>query len=148
MNVKRVIAKEGLIIILTGVIWYFAFSLFADKLPLPYPRYRLEFAGGQAYEIDIYPELYFSTDRRSFTRDLCDPRDKVVKKRIQEFISRQGIKPALKEARCINPGQLRFYRLLNSFLALSFLIKIALIYLALLVVRFAFWALKVLRRVR
>lgn len=143
---ERIIAKEGLILILVGVVWYFAFSLFADKMPLSYPRYRLEFAGGQVYVIDIYPELYFSTDRRDFAKELYEPRPKTVEKRIKEFISRQNIKPALKEARCINLGGLRFFRLLNNFLALNFLVKIALIYLALLAIRFFFWASGVLRR--
>jgi len=141
---KKIVAREILILILMGSACYFLFSFVNDKISIPFPKYKLEFSSGETYTIDIYPDIYASTDMKSLTEEFFAPKQKVVEKRINEFIKRQNIKSALKKAEFINQKQLSRNKALIDLLRLNLFIKIFAVYFILLLGRFIVWEVKAL----
>ena len=146
MDIRRIIAREGLLIILIGLIMYFSFSFLRKNIPAAFPKYRLEFTDGRVYIIDIHPDYYYSPDAQKAMHELFEPGPKMLEKRRNEFIKQANIRSPLKEARLIRTWQLYLSKLLFKFLSVNLLLATGIIYLLLAIVRFIFWAMKMCKR--
>jgi len=147
-NFEFLIAREGLILIGIAVILYFLTSLMSQNIRIIYPKYRAEFANGKAYIVEIYPEIDYSKvfNPKAFLKEVHDPEEKLISRRIEEFRKKAGISGPLKDARCANSVQLYFFKAYSAFLSLPLLVKVFFAYLFLALLRFILWALKTLKR--
>ena len=148
MNIRRIIAREGLIIILIGLILGFSFSFLRQNIPAAFPKYRLEFNDGRVYIIDIHPDYYYAPDAQRAMREFFEPGSRILEKRRNEFIKQADIRSPLKEARLIRTWQLYLSRLLFKFLSINLLLATGIIYLFLTIPRFIFWAIKMFKPVK
>jgi len=147
INIKKILAKEGLILILVGVLVYLSFSFLLQKAPVVYPKYKVKFANSQIYTIDIYPDINYSKvfNSRSFLQSIHNPPPALISKRIKEFSARVNINSPVEEEYCVNNWQLYLSAFYSRVLSLSLFIKVLLVYLFLLLIRFILWALKTLK---
>ena len=148
MNIRRIIAREGLIIILIGLTLGFSFSFLRKNIPAAFPKYRLEFSDGRVYIIDIHPDYYYAPDAQKAMRELFEPGPKILEKRLNEFIKQANIRSSLKEARLIRTWQLYLSKLLFKFLSVNLLLAVGIIYLLLIIMRLVFWAMKMCKPVQ
>mgnify|MGYP001562333922 CR=1 FL=1 len=144
-GIKRIIAKEGLIFIVIAIVLYFIFLYLSPNMPVVVPKYKLIFANGESYAIDIHPEISYEdvSVPKKFLKTVQSPPSKLISKRIQEFIKLKNISSSLKEARCINSRMLSLSNTVYSFLMLNLFLKALIIYCFLLLVRFIIWAVKI-----
>ncbi len=145
MNIKRIIAKEGLIILGLSIVLYLFIFLFLRNMPVALPKYRLEFANGEIRTIIINPEIRNDSNYNKLLEEAYNPPPKLIEKRIKEFIRAGNIKSALKSSSCINSYQVYISKLYSYLLGVTFILKLAIIYLILLFARFAVWALRTLK---
>lgn len=145
-KIKRIIAKEGLIFIVIAIILYLIFLYLGPNIPVVVPKYRLTFASGENYTIDIHPEISYAdvSTPKKFLKTVQNPTEKIVSKRIQEFIKLKNIKSPLKESICINSRILSLSNAAYSFLTLNLFLKTLIIYFFFLFIRFIIWAVKIL----
>lgn len=143
-RVKRIIAKEGLIILGLAVILYFSL-LVLQNIPVGLPKYRLEFANGEIYSISINPEIRNDSDYNRFLAQAHNPSQKLVDKRIQEFIRTANIQSPLKSSKYINSNQVNISKIYSYFIGRLFILKLAFVYLILLLIRFINWAVRKLK---
>ena len=148
LNLKRALAKEGLILILIGAIVYFSIFFLLQRVPVIYPKYKIKFANGQAYTIDIYPDIDYSRvfNSRVFLDDIRNPPAVLVLKRISEFARRVGIDSPVEEKYCLNNWQLYLSGVYSRVLSQNLFVKTLFIYLLVLFIRFIFWAIKTLKK--
>jgi len=146
MNIKRIIAKEGLIILGLSIVLYFFIFLFLQNVPVALPKYRLEFANGGIYTIIINPEIRNDSDYKKLLEEAYNPPPKLIEKRIKEFTRAGNIKSVLKSSSCINSHQVYISKLYSYLLGVTFILKLAIIYLILLFARFTIWALRTLKK--
>ena len=146
LSFKSIIAREVLIIIAIVAGMYFLLSFLSGKIPVIYPKYRLEFANGKAYAIDVYPQIDYSRvfNPRSFLTDIHHPPQKLIARRIEEFRKEAKIASPLKNSRCINSTQLYFSEAYSAFLSQHLLLKAMYVYGFLLLLRFVLWAMRIL----
>jgi hypothetical protein len=146
LSLKRIIAREGLIIIAIAVGMYFLVSFLSEKIPVIYPKYRLAFADGKTYDIDIYPQVDYAQvfNPRAFLKEVCLPSQKLITKRIEEFRKNAKVTSSLKDSRCVNSTQLYFSALYSRFLSQHLLLKTLYVYGFLVALRFTLWAMRVL----
>ena len=146
MNIKKIIAKEGLIIIAIGVLLYFSVLLFCQNVPIVLPKYRAQFANGSSYIVTIYPDIAYSSvlNPKAFLKAVHNPAPKLVSKRIEEFAQRANVHSLLKESSCINSWQLRLSEAYSFILSQGLAVKILFVYFLLLLARFVYWAAKTL----
>ena len=142
---ERIIAKEGLIILGLAVILYFS-SLLLQNAPIVLPRYRLEFANGEVCLININPEIRNDFNYNQFLSRAYSPSPKLVDKRIREFIRTANIKSPLENSKYINPNQIYLSKIYSCFMGGLFILKVAIAYFILLLVRFIAWAVGRLKR--
>ena len=143
-KIKRIIAREGLIILgLSVVLYLFIFLL--KNVPVALPRYRLEFANGEICAININPELSNDSNYNRLLEEAYNPPPKLIEKRIKEFIRAGNIKSALKSSTRINSSQIYISKLYSKLLGVIFILKLAIVYLILLFARFIIWAVRTLR---
>lgn len=147
MNIKKIVAKEGLILIAIGIAVYFLVLFFCRNIPVVFAKYKVNFANGAVYIIDIYPDLDYSKvfNAGLFLKEIHNPPAKLVSKRIAEFSKRANINSSLKNAYCINSWQLYLSEACYRILALNLFVKILFVYLFLLAVRFTAWAIRTLK---
>ena len=100
-TIKRIIAKEGLIILGLAVVLYILILLL-QNVPVALPKYRLEFANGEMRTININPEIHNDYNYKRLLEETYNPPPKLIEKRIKEFIRAVNIKSALKSSKCIN----------------------------------------------
>lgn len=144
-KIKRVIAKEGLIILGLSVVLYF-FILLLQNVPVALPKYRLEFANGEIHAININPEIRNDSNYKRLLQEAYNPTPKLIAKRINEFIRAMNIESALKSSKCINSNQIYISKLYSNLLGVLFILKLAIAYFILLFARFIIWAVSALRR--
>jgi len=144
-KIKRIIAREGLIIIGLAVVSYIAVSLFFKNIPIELPRYRLEFANGEAHTITINPEIRNDSNYKKLLDEAYNPTPKFVEQRIKEFVKSENIRSPLINQSLINSNQTHISKLYSYVLGLTFIFKLAIVYLVLLLLRFIIWAIKTLR---
>jgi len=140
-TVKRIIGKEGLIVLGLAIVLYL-FILLLQNIPVALPRYKLEFADGGIYTININPEIRNNSDYKKLLKEIYNPSSQLINKRIKEFTKTTNIKSALKSFRCINTNQIRISELYSYLIGVLFIIKLAIMYLFLLLARFIVWAIK------
>lgn len=140
----KIIAREGLIIAGLAIVLYFLTSIFLQNVPVAYPKYKLEFANGEIHVIYIFPEIRNNPNYRKLLEETHSPSPKFIQKRIKEYIKAENIKPALKSSVCINSNQIYISRLYSRLLGITFVLKLFIIYLVLLPIRFIIWALGIL----
>jgi len=145
-RIKRVVAKEALIILGLSCVLYILSHFFLQNVPIVLPRYRLEFANGQAHTINIMPEIRNDSNYQKLLKEAYDPSVKLIDKRIKEFVRQENIKSALKKSDYVNSRQVYLSKLYSRILSVTFILKLAIIYLVLLLARFIFWALRVLKK--
>ncbi|MFA5287476.1 MAG: hypothetical protein WC394_04315 [Candidatus Omnitrophota bacterium] len=147
MNFKRIIAKEGVILLVLSAVIYFSFTFLFRNIPVVYPKYSLKFSNGSTYIIDIYPDIDYSKVRnaRSFLKEVNNPDPRLVSKRIGEFSKTAKVDSELKSAVCINKVQLCFSGLVSSVLSRNLPVIILAVYIFLLILRFLIWVVKFLK---
>ena len=148
-NIKRIIAREGLIIIAIAMILYL-FKTFVPSLPFPYPKYRLEFQDGNSNIIDVYPDINTSElsgkiSSSELVRRYHHPTPELLSKRIEKFIRDNKNGSSLLDAKCVNEKQLYWYRAYFNLLFQPLLFRTLTIYFFLLLIRFILWAISILR---
>lgn len=149
-KLKRIIAKEGLIIIAIAMIFYLL-KTFMPSLTFPYPKVRLEFQDGTSNIIEIYPaittsELAGKISSNELIRKYQCPSPGLLSKRIDKFIQDNKKGSVLLAAKCVNEKQLYLYRVYFNFLFQPLLFRTLTVYLFLLLIRFIFWAIRALDR--
>ncbi len=144
-KIKRIIAREGLIVLGLAVVLYFLIHLFLQNVPVALPKYRLEFANGEVYTISINPEIRNDSNYKKLLEETYNPSPKLIEKRIKEFTRIRGIKSALKSSSCTNSNQIYISKLYSQFLGVLFILKLAIAYLVLLFLRFIIWAVRILQ---
>jgi hypothetical protein len=143
-KIKRIIAREGLILIGLAVIIY-AVLFFLQNIPAALPKYRLEFTNGETHTININPEIRNDNNYKKLLQETYHPSPKLVEKRIKGFIGAENIKSTLKRATCINSTELYISELYSSLIGVTFILKVLITYLALLFIRFIIWAVRTLK---
>jgi hypothetical protein len=143
-RIKILLARESLIILGLAVILYILVTFFLQNVTIVLPKYRLEFANGEAHAINIFPEINNNYNYRRLLEIAYNPPPKLIDKRIKEFIKAENIKSALKSYSLINSKQVYISRLYSRLLGVTFLLKLLLIYLVLSLIRFIIWALRIL----
>lgn len=143
-EIKRIVAREGLVILALAIVLYLIVGACAH-ISIPLLKYRLDFENGQNYVIVISPELSQGYNKKKFIRDTLDPSPRLVSKRIGEFIRDNRIKAGLKEARPLNRTRVAFYRSIWSFFSLNFITKLFILYFLISAGRFIFWATRILK---
>ncbi len=143
-NIKRIIAREGLVLLGIGVILYFILSAIPD-IPCRFPKYKLVFNNGESYILTISPELSQNYNKKKFIEEALNPSPQLVSKRINEFIKDNKIGSEIKEAKQVNYKEVSFNKLILSFFLVSFVIKVIVIYFILFIIRFIICALRILR---
>jgi hypothetical protein len=143
-KVKRVVAIEGLIVLGLSLAVYLSLFLLRS-VPVALPKYRLEFASGEAVVITVTPEFSNDSDYRKLLEEAYDPSPKLVEKRVKEFVRAANIRSPVKSTVRINSLQVFLSRRFSAFLAVPFVLKLAGLYLVLLVIRFVVWAVMTLR---
>ncbi len=143
-GIKRIIAREGLITVGLAIILYFLVSFFLENVPVALPRYSLEFTNGEIRSIDIFPEIRNGSNYRELLEETHSPSSKLIEKRIKEFIKVENIKSPLKSSRYVNSHQIYISRLYSNLIGATFILKLLVVYLVLLLIRFTFWALSIL----
>ena len=140
---KKIIAREGLILIGLAVALYFAL-LVCRAVPVAIPKYRAQFADGKAYTIVIYPDINYSKALNSevLLKEIHNPPPKIVSKRIEEFARQAKIDSKLISAGCVNAKQLYLSRIYSRIMSQPFAVKILFIYAFLVLMRFIIWAVK------
>lgn len=142
----RIIIREGLIILAISAALYLIVTFFLQNVTAELPRYRLEFGDGKIYTISINPEIRNDYNYKKLLEETYNPPPKLVEKRIKEFIRAGNIKSALKSSACVNSKRIYVSRLYSYLLGVTFILKIAIIYLVLLFARFIIWAVKALKK--
>ncbi|MFA5340103.1 MAG: hypothetical protein WC317_08195 [Candidatus Omnitrophota bacterium] len=145
MNINKIIAKEGLIIIGLALILY-AILHFLPEMPVIFPKYKLEFLNGETYTIKIHPEIRNGLNSNEIIEATLNPPPKVIEARIKEFTESAHIKSKLKSLSYVNSASVRFYRFFFSFFGKFFVLKVLIVYLVLLLIRFVVWAVRTLRK--
>ena len=143
-RIKRIIAKEALIILGLACVLYLLVNFFLQNAPVVLPRYRLEFADGKAYTVTIMPEIPSYSNYRQFLKEAYNPPPKLVEKRVKEFIKLADIKPELKGSRYINSGGVHISQLYSRIMGTMFILKLVFAYFLLLLIRFMVWAIRAL----
>ncbi|MFZ2357143.1 MAG: hypothetical protein WAW67_04930 [Candidatus Omnitrophota bacterium] len=145
IKIKRIIAREGLIVLGLAIILYLFIFLFLQNVPVALPKYRLEFADGKVYTININPEIRNDSNYKKLLEEAYNPTAKLIEKRIKEFTRAGNIKSVLKSSSCINSNQIYISRLYSHLLGVAFILKLAIAYLILLFIRFIVWAIRMLK---
>ncbi len=145
MNINKIIAKEGLIVIGLAIVLY-AVLHFLPEIPVVFPKYKLEFLNGETYTIKVYPEIRNGYNSNEVIEDALNPPPKLIEKRIKEFTDTAHIKSGLKGSRYVNSTAVYWYKLFISFFGKFFVLKVLIVYLVLLLIRFIVWALRTLRK--
>jgi hypothetical protein len=141
VKIKRVIAKEVLIILGLGIALYFILILF-QNIPVVLPRYRLVFENGETRVLSISPEIRNDYNYRKLLEEAHNPSSKFVERRLREFVKESSIRSALKSSCYINSTQVYLSRLCSRLLGTLFIVKLAIVYLVLLLVRLVAWAVR------
>ncbi|MFH1397278.1 MAG: hypothetical protein ABIH27_01835 [Candidatus Omnitrophota bacterium] len=142
-KIKRIIAREGLIIMGLVVILY-AILRFLPTVPVVFPKYKLEFQSGETYTINIYPEIRSGFNTKEIMKEALNPPPKLIEKRIKEFMDTVRIKSELKESSYVNSNAVYRSELAAYFFSKVFIVKILILYLILFPIRFVGWALRTL----
>lgn len=144
-KIKKIIAREGLMLIALAVVLYFVLS-FCGRVPVALPKYKAQFTDGKEYIIDIYPDINYSKalNSKALLKEIHNPQPKLVLRRIEEFAKRTGIKSKVIDTRCVNKLQLRLSRAYAGILSQPFMVKALFIYVLLLIGRFIVWAVRLL----
>ena len=145
-SLKRILAREGLIIIAIAVGMYCLISWASGKIPVIYPRYKAEFANGKSFLVDIYPQVDYAKvfNPGAFLAEVYHPSQKLIAKRIEEARKKANINSPLKATQCVNSIQLYLSELYSQLLSQHLLLKTLYVYGFLVVLRFIFWARRVL----
>jgi len=139
-RIRSMVAKEGLIILLLSLALYFSVAFFLQNIPIILPRYRLEFINGEVHTINIFPEINNSYNYRRLLEEAHNPPPSLVERRIKKFIKSENIKPALQSKIYINSYQVYISRLYSRLIGLTFVLKLIIIYVLLLFIRFIIWS--------
>lgn len=142
--IKRIIAREGLIILSLSVVLYLFIFLFLKNVPVVLLKYRLEFANGEIHTININPEIRNDSNYKRLLEETYNPPAKLIEKRIKEFTRAENIKSRLKSSKCINSNQIYISKIYSYLIGITFILKLAIVYLILLFVRFIIWSFKIL----
>lgn len=145
MNINKIIAKEGLIIIGLALILY-AILHFLPEMPVVYPKYKLEFVNGETYTIKIHPEIRNGLNSNEIIEATLNPPLKIIEERVKEFTEAAHIKSKLKSLSYVNSAAVRFYKFFFSFFGKFFALKVLIAYSILLLIRFVTWSLRTLKR--
>lgn len=145
-QVKRIIAREGLIILGLAVALYLFIFFLLQNVPVALPKYRLEFANGEVHNISINPEIRNDSNYKKLLAEAYDPSPKLIDKRIKEFIKAGNIQSTLKSSSCINSKQVHLSKLYSYLLGVAFVLKLIIAYFLLLCARFLLWALRILKK--
>lgn len=135
-KIKRIIVREGLIIMGLSIILYFLVSLFLQNVPVVLPRYRLESVNGETRTTNIFPEIRNDSNHKRLVEEAYNPSSQLIEKRIKEFIKVGNVESVLKSSNNLNSKQIYISRLYSRILGLTFVLKLFIIYIILL---FAFY---------
>lgn len=145
-RVKRIIAREGLIILGVAIVLYLFIFFLLQNVPVALPKYRLEFTNGEVHIISINPQIRNDSNYKKLLAETYNPSPKLIDKRIKEFIKAGNIQSTLKSSSCINSSQIYISKLYSYLLGVAFILKVIIAYFILLCVRFFLWPLKIPRR--
>jgi len=143
---KKIIAREGLILIGLAVILYFT-MLLCRLAPIVLPKYRVQFSDGKSCVITVHPDINYrnTLDRAGLLEEIHNPPPKLISRRIEEFAAQARISSKPVSVRRANGAQLYVSRVYARAMSQPFIIKLFFIYILLGLARFTAWALRVLR---
>jgi len=139
---KRIIAKEALIIFVIGFLLFILSHFFLQNATVILPKYKLDFANGETHIIIIMPQIRAYSSYNKFLEEAYNPSPKLIEKRIKEFKGVVGIKSALKDKKCVNAYQVNLSRLYSRVIGIPFIFKLVFVYLILLFIRLVVWAVR------
>lgn len=147
LDIKRIIAKEGLILLGLAGLLYFIIPPLYRNIPVVFPSYKVQFTNNDAYTVVIYPDMNYEdiSNSKLFLKQIHNPPQKLISKRIDELSKKVKAVSPLKYARCVNQWQVRLSEFFSLILAQSLLIKILFAYCFLAIIRFIFWSVKTLK---
>jgi hypothetical protein len=143
-KVKRIIAREGLIIIAIVAIFELAQVFLFSKIDFSPPMYKIQLSNGSCMYVAIYPEIHTtSNSSHDLIAEMYNPSLTVVKKRIKEFTEMNRIN-------CVNASRIRSWRdaikeQAAYFLTLNIVLQGLILYLSVSILRFIIWAVRMLR---
>ena len=137
---KRIIAKEVLIISVIGCLLFILSHFFLQNATVILPKYKLDFANGETYVITIMPQIRTYASYSKFLEEAYNPSLALIEKRIKEFKGIVGIKSALKEKKYVNAYQVNLSRLYSRIVGIPFIFKLVFVYLILVFIRLIIWA--------
>lgn len=148
VNTKRVIAREGLIILGIATVLYISL-LFVTASP-PTPKFEAKFANGDILDFYVTPKYDYSRKDKKYaieyTKELYSPHPTRIIEELEKSIKKENITSRLVSTRCVNTTQLALSSLFIYFLSYNFLIKVLIVYLLLLLIRFILWAVRMLNK--
>lgn len=144
-KLRRIVAKEGLIILGLGIALYLILTI------MPHPaftflKYKLELGNGDSYVVTISPELSDNYDKKRVIAESFHPSPQLIIKRLNEFMRDNNINQEIKNSYPINSKEIALQSFAVSLLTLNFFIQLAIMYSILLLTRFIVWAVNTLRR--
>jgi len=148
MNINKILAKEGLILLGVSAVLYFLITPLYRNIPIVFPVCRVQFANNSSYTIPIYPDIDYGkiSDIRIFLKQIHNPPQKLIAKRIEEFSRGTKINSPVKDVHCVNKWQVGLSEFSSAILSHNLLIKVLFVYSLLALIRFIFWSIKTLRR--
>lgn len=124
------------------LLWH---HFLGPSIHLEYPKYRAIFANGEKHIFTVYPENNDSINFREFLKAAYNPSSDLIHKHLDELIKSENILSQAIEIEYISSKHENIVHSYHNFISLNILLKIAVIYFILLLIRFIVWAIKMLK---
>lgn len=142
MNISRVVAREGLIVLAIFGILNYAGVRWFSKMDFPAPLYRLSLTDGSSMYLPVYPEMNPRRAPGETIERMYRPTADLVDKRVKEFA-------ALNKLNVVSWYPVRSWQEMVTeyaayFVALNIVVQAGMLYFLILTIRFVLWACKTL----
>jgi len=142
-KVRRIVAREGLIILGIVSILYCAQVFLFPQMHFSAPKYRLELTDGKIDYAIIGPEYgNENVYTKEFMRKMFHPSSSLVAKRLEQW--KEINKVGIMRASPVNSWQKSIMESLAFFVVSSLLLQTIVIYFLVSLIRFIIWAVKTL----
>lgn len=145
-KIKRVIAREGLILLEIAFILYCAGLFLFSKFIPPKSEYKVTLLDDSIRYIPIYPDagsFNYST-KIEVMRKIYEPTQSLIMQRVKEFEEREKVTVVGSVEAVSSPGK-SIMMVLLYFIMVGLLFQTIYIYLFVSLLRFIFWAIKTLK---
>jgi hypothetical protein len=141
---RRIVAREGLVLIITAAVVMLAHVYLFSKIDFPAPKYKMRLTNGSSLCVAVYPEMHTAgKSPRERIAEMYNPSPALVKKRLKEFADSNGI--SYVNASRVNSCREDVLKRVADILTLNKAVQAGLLYLVIALLRFISWAIKTLR---